>query len=203
MVTEIRLYVEGGGDYKETKARLRKGFQGFFDEIVKAARSKRVRWNITVCGGRSSTYKGFLNALTNHPEAFSILLVDSEGPVATGPWEHLYSHESWDRRAADDKQCHLMVQTMEAWLIADSQALKDFYGNGFHAKNIPSRSDVELIDKADLLRSLERATRNTTKGAYHKTRHAPKILGKLNVSLVREKAAHCDRLFCVLASLVE
>ena len=37
------------------------------------------------------------------------------------------------------------------------------------------------------------------RAAYHKTRHLPDILGKLNTATVRERAWHCDRIFVTLA----
>jgi len=44
VVSEIRLYVEGGGDGKETKAQMREGFHTFLQKVVELARSKRVKW---------------------------------------------------------------------------------------------------------------------------------------------------------------
>jgi hypothetical protein len=46
--------------------------------------------------------------------------------------------------------------------------------------------------------SLARATRDTRKGEYHKTRHAPLILERLDAAKVRGRARHCERLFSVI-----
>ncbi len=62
---------------------------------------------------------------------------------------------------------------------------------------------MEKIDKATLGRSLEKATRETKKGAYHKTRHAPEILERIRASVVRVKAPYCDRLLKTLADCIE
>lgn len=43
MVSEIRVYVEGGGNSKDTRARLREGFSGFLRDLVDKARQKRIR----------------------------------------------------------------------------------------------------------------------------------------------------------------
>ena len=96
-----------------------------------------------------------------------------------------------------------MAQAMEAWLIADLDALADFYGQGFNPNSIPRVSDVETIEKALLESSLKAATRNTRKGKYHKSLHAPKLLAKLNEKSVRQKARHCDRLFTTLTAKIE
>ena len=45
------------------------------------------------------------------------MLVDAEAPVNTTPCQHLKFRDDWDLPNVDDEHCHLMVQTMEAWLI--------------------------------------------------------------------------------------
>jgi len=91
-----------------------------------------------------------------------------------------------------------MVQVMEAWIIADLETLRGFYGQGFNTNPIPGREDVELIDKADLEHALRQATQNTQKGEYHKIRHGLKILALVDVGKVCSKARHCERMFTVL-----
>ncbi|MEN8218298.1 MAG: DUF4276 family protein [Pseudomonadota bacterium] len=98
----------------------------------------------------------------------------------------------------DDEHCHLMVQTMEAWLIADIETLQKFYGQGFKKNAIPKNPEVEKIDKKQLEPSLKAATRHTRKGEYHKIQHASKLLALLEVEKVRQVAPHCDRLFRIL-----
>jgi hypothetical protein len=96
-----------------------------------------------------------------------------------------------------------MVQIMEAWLIADREVLRRFYGQGFNANPIPNNPNVEDIPKQTISSALKAATRNTTKGEYHKIRHGPKILEHLNVDKVRERAVHCNRLFQILTQKME
>lgn len=61
-------------------------------------------------------------------------------------------------------QCHLMVQTMEAWFIADADTLAQFYGQHFNRNSLPGAKDVETIDKSRIEKALDAATRHTTKG---------------------------------------
>jgi hypothetical protein len=96
-----------------------------------------------------------------------------------------------------------MVQTVEAWLVADVDAVSKFYGQGFNANTIPKNPNVEQISKEDLESTLKRATRNTPKGEYHKIKHGPKLLGQVDVSKVRKAAPHCDRLFVTLEGKME
>ena len=198
MVNEIRIYVEGGGQDRDAKARLGAGFNGFLADLRTLARSRRIKWQIIPCGSRDEAYRKFVKALKTHPDAFNVLLVDSEAPVKETPWQHLQRRDGWNSHAVDDAQCHLMVQMMEAWFIADIDSLQRFYGQGFNASALPRNPNVEEIPKQQIESSLKTATRRTTKGEYHKTHHAPKILEQLDVSKVREAAPHCNRLFTTL-----
>lgn len=207
MVKEIRIYIEGGGDGKNTKQLLRGGFSIFFKELVQVARSNKIKWNITVCGSRKNAFRDFKNALAAHPNAFIILLVDSEAPVKLKqrPWEHLKLRDNWDAPAGvDDTHCYLMVQTMEAWFMADIDTLKKFYGQGFKENAIPRKSNVETIEKDLLERSLKAASCDTkSKGEYQKIKHASMLLEMLDVDKVRNASSECDRIFTTLTELME
>ena len=199
MTREIRIYVEGGGDGRETKARLRQGFSAFLSQLRERARDQNIRWEVVACGSRGSTFRNYKTALDSHPDAFNVLLVDAEAAVISNqPWEHLRTQDNWDNPGVEDKHCHLMVQCMEAWLIADREAIRGYYGQGFQENALPNNPNVEAVDKDRLFDALQNATRNTTKGQYHKTRHGPEILEKVRSDEVRSKSRHCDRLFHTL-----
>ena len=200
-MSEVRIYVEGGGDHADGKARLREGFSGFLRELVDLARRRRIRWSIIACGSRNDAFDDFQLALQTHPNAFNVLLVDSEAPVqtGTGPWQHLLVRDRWQcPDGVEDEQCHLMVQTMEAWLVADRAALARFYRQGFNAGLLPRNQQVEQIDKDTLANVLARATRQTTAGEYHKIRHGAWLIGQLDPATVRAAAPFCERLFATL-----
>jgi hypothetical protein len=198
MVSEIRLYVEGAGNDAHTKRLLRDGFRSFLHELIEIARTKRIKFQIIACGRRNQAFNDFSTALQTCPNAFNVLLVDSEAMVSKSPWQHLRERDRWNVRPLGDEHCHLMAQTMEAWLIADLSTLSQFYGQGFKENAIPKNPNVEQIDKKTLLTALKDATRNTSKGEYHKTRHGFKILETLKVAKVRQAAPHCNRLFKTL-----
>lgn len=203
MVDEVRIYAEGGGDGKDTKAAIRRGFGEFLSDLRGLARERLIRWNIIGCGPRNAAFDAFKTALRTHMGAFNILLVDGEGPVNRTPWQHLLECNGWDRPGVPDEQCHLMVQMMEAWIVADIDAMESYYGHGFRRQAIPARNDVEAIDKAILEMSLEDATRYTRKGLYHKIRHGSALLCRINPHTVRSKAPHCERLFTTIAGKIE
>lgn len=81
MVKEVRIYIEGGGDGKNTKALIRQGFSQFFKPLVELERSKKIKWNIIICGSRNNAFEDFKTALKDHQKAFNVLLVDAEGFV--------------------------------------------------------------------------------------------------------------------------
>jgi hypothetical protein len=198
VVGEIRIYVEGGGDQRSGKAAIREGFSKFLGSVREKARAHRVRWNIIACGSIGNAVEDYRNALIRHPDAFNVLLVDSDGPVDGPPAEHLRMNAGFDMSDLSPDQIHLMVQVMEAWVISDAEALNRFYGVGLNANALPRHMNIEEVAKEAVYQGLKTATRNTTKGEYHKIRHGPKILAMLTVQKVRERAPHCDRLFTLL-----
>jgi hypothetical protein len=194
----VRIYVEGGGAHGSTKANCRQGFRLLLEKVVQPG-----SFRVIASGSRSETYRDFCSALKSHPHDFVILLVDSETAVTTGPWDHLQTREgdNWQRPGgASDEQAHLMVQTMEAWLLADQQSLTDYYGQGFLVASLPRRPNLEQITKQGALRALEHASRPTQKGEYHKTRHGFDLLERVDPTLVRNASRHADHFFTVLVA---
>ena len=192
-----RVYVEGGGNNnRKLTARCREAFSEFFR---KAGLSGRMP-SIIAGGGRKQTYDDFCVALRDPKnDAFTILLVDSEEPVAegAGPWRHLRNRrdDRWNRPAeATDEHAHLMVQCMEAWFLADRQTVSRFFGNGFRLSALPGRTDIEQIPKRDLLRGLQDAARNCRKRGYDKGRDSFRILAELDPERVTAASPHARRL---------
>jgi hypothetical protein len=193
-VSEIRIYVEGGGD-KDSKARLREAFSRFLTEPRLELQKRGFAWRVVMCGSREEAYEAFRRGTREHAGSAVLLLVDAEAPVAGTERQHLTAQDGWDLSFAKDESIHLMTEVMESWFVADVKALARFYGQGFAAASIPKRKDVEEIPKADVEKALKDASRNTKPGLYHKTRHAPKILESLDPAIVRARAPRCDRLF--------
>lgn len=194
MVSEIRVYFEGD-------KKLRPGFHGFFRNVVDAARERSIRFQL-IAGG-SGAVADFMKAIEDHPESFLILLVDSEGPAPDDPRDRLRDRRDWQPPSDVDRdQVHLMVQLMEAWFLADKEALATYYGRGFRQNRLPPNPRVEEIPKADVENGLKGASGETQKGEYHKTRHAPDLLSRIDPSLVCGAAPACKRLFDTLEGII-
>ena len=157
----IRIYCEGGGDGRASREMLTKGFREFLKELVTSARAHKIHFDVFACGSRRDAYEKFKTSLQTYQDSFNILLVDAEEPVIQSSWNHLKKRDSWDVLNSSEEQCHLMVQTMEAWLIADPKALKKFYGQGFSINALPKNPNVEQIEKDRLVSSLNNAIRQT------------------------------------------
>ena len=203
-MTGVTIYVEGGGNSTNGKRVLRKGMDEFLAELKDAVRKRRWRWKTVFCGSRSQTYEKFRNA-RDHPRdegEVVILLVDSEGPVRKAPAEHLRSRDGWNLTDVHRDHIHLMVQAMEAWILADTEALQRYYGPEFDPGALPRAADPERVAKDGMEGALKRATRRTTKGEYHKIRHAPELLTIIDPAKVRERCRHCATLFEALGRVV-
>ena len=190
-----KIYVEGGGNSKRLRQACRRGFIKFFEQVGLAGRMPKIE----VCGSRENAYQDFRDALSKGNRNV-MLLVDAEGPVtADSPWLHLTARDNWDRPdRATDGQCHLMVQVMEAWFLADVAALQTHYGQGFRAPALPQNPNIEDISKDDVLAGLNRAARDTGKRSYNKSGDSFAILEKLDPAKVRQASGYADRLIRAL-----
>jgi len=190
-VREIRIYVEGGGEKSDTKAAIREGFSRFLGGGVR----------VIPCGPHENALRSFKAALRDHPHALNLLLVDAEGPVTRHVAEHL--RLSGQSAGLPEELFHLMVQAMEAWFLCDPETLARYYGQGFRARALPARQNIEEVAKDQLIPILNRATEGTTKGRYHKIWHCRDLLIQIDPAKVRVRAPHCERLFQALAALRE
>ncbi|MCW5222909.1 DUF4276 family protein [Verminephrobacter aporrectodeae subsp. tuberculatae] len=180
----VKLFVEGGGGGLEKECR-----EGFRKFIKKAKIEKRPR--IVASGSRSKAFDDYRIAIDNGEEA--LLLIDSEAPVANQhdadadqwkPWAHLRNHQNdaWEQPAgASDTDCHLMVQCMENWFLADSTTLRKFFGQGFKENKLPAHRPIEQVAKNEVHSALANATRDCkTKGSYRKGAHSFKLLAEVD-----------------------
>ena len=190
----VKLYVEGGGR-RALNRECRRAFGAF---LASAGIVGRVE--VEACGPRGDAYRTFGADAQRGLKSF--LLVDAEGPVSVqSSWQHLQANDGWSRpQGVKDSQCHLMVQVMESWFLADREALEGFYGQGYRSNALSSGQNVEQVPKQDVLDGLDQAARNTKKGSYKKGAHSYEILATLDPARVRNASPHADRLIGALSS---
>lgn len=194
----LYLFVEGGGDGLDLRTECRRGFSSLIERAGFRGRMPRV----IACGSRSDAYEQFAHAcaLKRRGGPTPMLLVDSEAPVKRRtPWEHVASRvgDGWARpESASDEDLHFMVECMETWIVADREALRTFFGAGFHEKALPARANLEEVAKVELYRSLESATRACAKkGAYGKGPHSFKLLALVDPDRLRAVCPSAERFF--------
>ncbi|MFM2042554.1 MAG: hypothetical protein RLY86_1130 [Pseudomonadota bacterium] len=208
-MTNLTIYMEGGGDTAEQKAQIRQGMDTFLSTWKNKARQKRWGWKLVPCGGRQQTYDAFINARCRAKDGeIIVLLVDSEAPVtaATRAIQHLRNRQgdhTWDLSGVPEEHIHLMVQAMEAWLAADPDKLEEWYGStGFRRANLPQRQNLEEEPKDDLEPKLKTATRETRRREYHKIRHASELLKLIRPEMVRQRCPRAGIFFDKLDELI-
>lgn len=197
MVT-AKLFVEGGGNSNLLRTECRKGFSNFLSN----AGLKGFMPRIIACGRRQDAFDSFCAAIKNGENAF--LLVDSEDlvkneyhqelPETWKPFEHLHERDNWDKpEDADEESCHLMMPCMEAWLIADGNALRKFFGGKFNAKPLPAQgTSPEAMTKKNIYDALNRSTLQCKKH-YDKGDNSFEILEAVNPIIVTSRCSWAKR----------
>jgi hypothetical protein len=216
MVKTIKLFVEGGGDRKSLRTECRSGFCSFLEKAGMSGLMPR----IVASGSRNAAYKDYFTAIMNGEDA--VLLIDSEAEIIVPmfdesydaddlytwkPWHHLTSRRNhkgefvdiWEKPSgASDLDCHLMVQSMETWFLADVDVLKRYYGRGFREKSLPDRSEIESVPKDTVMSCLCAASNDTRKGYYDKGAHSFEILSRIDPHKVISRSPWTRRFITIL-----
>ena len=189
----IAIYVEGGGDTVEQRKELRVGIDGLLRCQKQAAQAKFLRWKTVPSGGRQQTYEAFVHEVQHADDtALCVLLVDSEDELpgesskqkgatqevmeqclaadAQTRKSHLTKRDKWNLKRIPAENIHLMVRCMEAWIIADPEALIRFYGSAFNAGKLPTSPDLENEVKSRLYAKLKEARASAHSGVFRQDR---------------------------------
>jgi hypothetical protein len=213
---DVKLFVEGGGESNSLRTECRAAFSSFLEKAGLAGYMPR----IVASGSRTAAFEDYCIAISTGEEA--ILLVDSEtevlipkddpsydasNPKTWKPWHHLKNRKGSDGTFADnlnkplgtsDEDCHLMVESMETWFLADVVALKKYYGKDFNENKLPKGVDIEKIKKDSVIESLENATHETTKKRYSKGSHSFGILSMIDPNNVMGRSIWAKRFIDLL-----
>lgn len=203
------LYVEGGGDNnKALRTDARRAFSTLLAQANLAGRMPRV----VASGSRSQAYKDFCRALAGASGADRVfLLVDAEGRADGKPseqvaWNHVATREGdgWSQpESRHEDHLHLMVQAMEAWMMADRAKMAAYFGADFDAKQLPKQGqDLESIPKSQLAPAIAEAAKKCKKRSYDKGKHSFGLLETLNVAAIRQASPWAERFFASLERLL-
>ena len=153
---------------------------------------------IVACGGRRQAYEDFCTALAQGRRA--ILLVDSEDPVMVqSPWLHLRQRKGDEWPMPDgstDDDCHLMVQCMESWLLADRETLRAYFGQGYNGRALPQpENPIESVSRESAYQALVDATKKCkSKSPYTKGGHSFELLSRIDPRKVVSESPWAFRL---------
>ena len=176
------LIVEGGA-----KGQLAVEARRAFSTLLKNAGLRGKLPRVVAGGGRGEAFDRYQSALRTGERL--ALLVDSEDAVTTeDPWAHVRQRDNWARPSgATAEQLHLMVRSMEAWLLRDPSALAKYFGKGFAPNRLPS-GPPENVDRHATVDALERAATDTTKRGYKKGRDGFRLMELMDPALLNGEA---------------
>lgn len=187
-----RIYLEGGGDRPEGKARCREGFRKLLEKCGLTGRMPR----LVASGSRNTAFGNFNTAHSNASGAeYVALLIDSEDPVSDveKTWEHLRRSDNWQRpQGARDDQVLLMTVCMETWMVADPSALMGHFGQDLRPERLPPLTNLERRVRGEVQRGLENATRDCAT-PYTKGPRSYDVLGKLSPDTLESRLPSFDR----------
>jgi hypothetical protein len=169
--------------------RLPPGFSVYCGNLAPVGRKP----GIVACGSRNEAFDKFQTQIRISKRGdICALLVDSEEPVITEPLRHLSVRDHWRFPALNNHRVFLMVQAMEAWFLADREALAAFYGHGLLTGSLRgSPTNVEIIRKDDLEPCLKHASKPCEhKGEYHKVKHGFALLALIDPTKVERASPH-------------
>ena len=61
----ITIFMEGGGNTKESRAALRQGMDAFLQPLKQAARDRSWGWNLVCRGPRGEAFRAFSDAVSD------------------------------------------------------------------------------------------------------------------------------------------
>jgi len=198
----ILVYIEGEGGgrtvdkRKHNDGEFRKAWKRFLQPLADLANDRGIsRFQCIPGRGGTTTEKQFANPLPADGHALRILLIDSEGPVGdvSKPWKAIrLKRPQW----AGDKNCYLMVQCLETWLLADPASIQSHYDSHgkpcFRQRKLKAWQDLENIAKATLQTAIEAATAECGKPYAHADGNL--LIGKVDLEKLK-KLSSVARLF--------
>ncbi|HRK28748.1 MAG TPA: DUF4276 family protein [Chitinophagales bacterium] len=181
MGDSVVLFIEG--DPNSPNGDLRYGFAKLLEKKAKGNMPK-----IILSGSKQHAIEKFFYAKRQGLKA--LLLIDLDKPETQVEQDML---EYRLNTFAND--VFYMIQEMEAWFLSQPDILDSFFGKDMGgakiSKKIPSKKTTQIMKPSELLRDI---TRQTTKGGYHKIKHAFELLRLLDAEKLENDIPEFRRL---------
>lgn len=159
-MTKRIVHMEGG----DSKSGARRQWQRIpASDLFKKVTTPGATFEVSLGRNTDSTISNFVN---DGRRGHVLLLVDSDGTVETDAISYLRAQGKTLPADVAASDVHLMVHTMETWLVADPTGLSLTFTR-LDANKLPS-DRLEERDRHDILRALNRALGGA--GSYDKVK---------------------------------
>ncbi len=160
------LFIEGTAD--RSNGILRQGFHKLLKQLLAGKMPRIIMGN-----GKTQVITKFKK---NTLSPFSYLLIDLDADEKQKQ-QALVNYELKENEAV----VFFMIQEMEAWFISQPQILDKYYKTPISAK-LPNTNPKKIANPVAVL---EKVTRDTQKGKYHKVKHGTALLELLDAHLLK------------------
>ena len=186
---KIKIYIEGAA--KGNKL-LNVGLRQSFQKLMQDYGIKTGLFQIIAGGSRSDISNKFKTIFPH-----SIVLIDSEKEIpcdeTINKWDFLCENEKWNKpEGATEDNLFFMAACMESWIVADENALQEFYGKCFQPK-LPHTIELSTVAKDSILKSLKESTKGCNK-IYNK-QDSFKILEKVAIDKITTSNSYAKEFF--------
>lgn len=165
---KLVLFIEGSSN--TSNGVLAQGFRKLLAQKLKGKMPQ-----IIMSDGKDQAIRKFSNS---KGQVSGNLLIDLDGPESVRN-----RHLKEKLLTNDSDSVFFMVQEMEAWFISQPNILDDYYKEKISEK-LPSKPAAEFSQPAF---ELQKLTKNTKKGKYHKVQHGTALLSMLNAEKLAEE----------------
>ena len=186
---KIKIYIEGGGSSPLQDTQFRAAWATFFEKAgLRALRKMPATFRGS---GRNQTFDAYCTAVkTRRPVELPLLLVDSEDVVPEGlsSWQHLKKRDGWDQPVgASEDDAFLMATCMETWLVADREALRNYFRNCWKNNALPEWPDLAKVERGRVFQALVQATAACGKKQYAKGSVSFDVLQHIDPAIVQQR----------------
>jgi hypothetical protein len=168
--TKSILFIEG--EPNTSNGDLRQGFTKLLERKLKGRLPKML-----LGAGKKQTIDKFKN---NRLEAsMFLLLVDLDGTE-----DKIEADLEENELSENRDNVFYMIQEMENWFLSQPNILDEYYGKDIVTKKSMSQklSKKPAVEIENPDKELQRITKNTAKGEYHKIKHAVELLKLLDAT---------------------